>query len=101
MKTGAEPEENELAGNTGHLNYYNTYDNNPMRNTPCVYQKIATQKQAAARMRFAAAVIYARNIVSDPVLKDLYGKVAANNCSAYSLAVSEYLFMMKNGQWIL
>ncbi|MEO8769957.1 MAG: hypothetical protein ABI402_07725 [Ferruginibacter sp.] len=101
MKDGPGPSEKALAGNTGDLNNYNPYDNNPMRNTPCVYQKIAFQKQAAARIRFAAAVLYARDIVSDPVLKELYGRVAASNCSAYSLAVSEYLLMEGNGQWIL
>ncbi|MEO6670761.1 MAG: hypothetical protein ABIN36_14865 [Ferruginibacter sp.] len=100
MKDGSGPGEKAFAGNTGDLNNFNPYDNNSMRNTPCVYQKIATQKQAASRLRMASAVLYARNIVADPQLKELYGRMAANQCSAYSLAVSEYLLMMEKGQWI-
>ncbi|MEO8769961.1 MAG: hypothetical protein ABI402_07745 [Ferruginibacter sp.] len=41
-----------------------------MPNTSCVYQKIANQKQAADRLRFAAVVLYARDIMSDPVNKN-------------------------------
>ncbi len=43
---------------------------------------------------------FALAILADPILKELYAKMAGNRCTAYSLALSEYLALREQGQWI-
>jgi hypothetical protein len=60
-----------------------------------------SNKSEGKKQLYTEAQQFALSILSDPILKDLYTKMAGNRCSAYSLAVSEYLLMKGTGQWIL
>lgn len=76
--------------------YYKRHGKTFARKAPGSYNKIPTEKQAAARERFTAAHLFAQNIIANPLLKALYDQKGDQNLSAYSKAVSEYL--LGNGQ---
>lgn len=57
-------------------------------------------KAGADRQAITEAQQFALSILADPILKDLYTKMAGKRCTAYSLAMTEYLLMKGNGQWI-
>lgn len=71
--------------------YYKRNGQTFARKAPGSYNKIPTQKQAAARERFMAANQFAKSILADPVLKALYEQNLGSHISAYSKAVSEYM----------
>lgn len=97
MKKYLQPYEEGLSGKVGDEVYYNRYGKTLLRRRPGSYNRIPTEKQAAVRLRFAAAHLFAQSIIADPVMKVLYTKKAGGRCTAYSMAVSEYLRSIDNG----
>lgn len=57
-------------------------------------------KAAATTKNISEARQFALSILADPILKDLYTRMAGRRCTAYSLAMSEFLIMREGGQWI-
>lgn len=55
------------------------------------YNKIPTAKQETKRNRFKEAQQFAKTVINDPVLKALYEKMASGRCSAYAMAVSDWM----------
>lgn len=82
------------AGGSGKLLekiYYQRNGKTVVRNAPGSYNKIPTEKQAAARLRFLEAHRFAQGIIADPVKKALYEQRAGKSYTAYAKAVSDYL----------
>ena len=71
--------------------YYKRNGKTFARKAPGSYNKIPTEKQAPARVRFADAIKFAQSIIADPMLKTLYEQNLGKHISAYSKAVSEYM----------
>ena len=71
--------------------YYQRNGKTFARKAPGSYNKIPTEKQAAARLRFVEAHRFAQGIIADPVQKALYEQRAGKSYTAYAKAVSEYL----------
>ena len=85
-------------GGTGKLGkkvYYKRFGKTWKRKYVPSYNVIPTEKQAACRELFRAANEFAKGIISDPVLKALYTLKAKGRKTAYSVAISEYLFLNK------
>ena len=101
MKAHVKSSEKEFTGKPGDVVSYQQNRKTARQKTPANYNRIPTQKQAAARLRFTAAQRFAHSVITDPVLKALYNRLAGKRCTAYSMAVSEYFVTMENGQWIL
>ena len=81
-----------LSGKFGKKIYYQLHGKTFVRKAPKTgYNKVATEKQAVVRERFKEAYLFARSVISDPVLKALYEKRAKKGCSAYNTAISEFL----------
>ena len=71
--------------------YYRLNGKTFARKAPGSYNKIPTEKQAAARERFIAAHQFAKSVIADPALKALYEQTLGNYVNAYTKAVSEYM----------
>jgi len=80
-----------FSGKVGDIIIYNRFGKTYARKAPGSYNKIPTEKQAAARERFIAAHEFAKSIIADPVLKSLYLLDLGNHTSVYSKAISDYL----------
>jgi hypothetical protein len=81
-----------LSGKCGKKVYYQLHGKTFVRKASKTgYNKIATDKQAAVRARFMAANQFAQSVIHDPVLKAFYEKKTKKGCSAYNLAISEFL----------
>lgn len=87
-----------LSGKVGKKVYYQLHGQTYVRKAPKKgYNKMPTEKQAAARVRFKEALRFAKSVVSDPVLKVLYEKKAGIRSNAYHAAMSEFLAKRKTG----
>jgi len=83
-----------LEGLSGKINgwiYYQRFGKTFIRKASGSYNKIPTEKQAVVRARFTEAHHFAQSVINDPVRKAQYEKKAKGLCTAYSMAVSEYL----------
>ena len=91
MKAQLQWYETTLYGKIADIVIYRRHGKTFARKAPGSYNKVPTQKQAAARERFMAAQQFAKNIIADPALKALYVQNLGSHISAYSKAVSEYM----------
>ncbi len=90
-----------FSGSSGYEVFYNRKGQTFVRKNSNRFKNIPTQQQWIMRKRFADAVVFAKNVIADPALKALYNQMAGKRCSAYSMAVSEYMVTGGNGIWVL
>ncbi|MFT3908253.1 MAG: hypothetical protein QM737_02410 [Ferruginibacter sp.] len=79
------PDDSRLTAPTNQNSFSDQHIISPGRTNPQLYLQA---------QQFALAIL------ADPILKELYTSMAGNRCTAYSLALSEYLALREQGQWI-
>lgn len=55
-----------------------------------VENPVYTEKQEAAKERFREAVVYAKSIIADPDLLEIYQRAAKPGISAYNMALADF-----------
>jgi hypothetical protein len=83
--------EKGLSGKMGDIVYYQRRGKTHIRKVPAKPSKPGTPKQTANRERFATAQRFAATVIADPALKAMYKQKAGGRCTAYAMAISEWL----------